>query len=113
MSRLQPDPWQPERDRISLAVLGKLGEELNECGSAANRCIIQGIDEREPETGKLNREWLEDEIADVMATTRTAIAHFGLDVERIEQRSQRKIEHFKGWLALLAPVSTDTERKAS
>lgn len=101
MSRTQPEPWQPETRTIALAVLGKLGEELGECGSAANRCIIQGIDEREPETGKLNREWLEDEIADVLATSRVAIGHFGLDEERIAARVQQKIAHLRGWHNLL------------
>jgi hypothetical protein len=44
----QPNPWQPELDAISLAVLGKLGEELSEAGSATSRCIIQGIGESSP-----------------------------------------------------------------
>ena len=47
------NPWHPITDKVDLKYLGKLGEELNECGSAVSRCIIQGVDEREPVTGKL------------------------------------------------------------
>ena len=36
-----PSPWVPEADPKSLKALGKLGEELNECGAAVARCIIQ------------------------------------------------------------------------
>lgn len=101
MSRLHPDPWQPEQDRINLAVLGKMGEELGECVTVTNRCIIQGIDEREPETGVLNREWLMDEIADVIAAIRTGVAHFGLDQQSIDERVQTKIAHLQAWHKML------------
>jgi hypothetical protein len=52
-----------------LKILGKQLEELNELGSATARCIIQGIDGREPVTKKPNREWFMEEVADVYATT--------------------------------------------
>lgn len=39
-------PWHPEKDAVRLKHLGKLAEELNECGAAVSRCIIQGIDEK-------------------------------------------------------------------
>jgi hypothetical protein len=68
---------------------------------SASRCIIQGIDEREPETGKLNREWLEDEIADATAGIALVTEHFNLDNERIFRRVIRKMEHLKAWHATL------------
>lgn len=55
-----PSDWQPITNKHDLAVLGKLGEEATELGSAIFRCIIQGLNEREPTTGKVNRQWLEE-----------------------------------------------------
>lgn len=93
--------WQPTTSKVDLAYLGKLGEELSECATAVFRCIIQGINESEPTTGKLNREWLEDELADVQSLFRHVIPHFNLDVNRIARRAARKYE-FKGkWFTSL------------
>jgi NTP pyrophosphatase (non-canonical NTP hydrolase) len=90
-------PWQPMTKPIDLKHLGKLAEELGECGAAVSRCIIQGIDEKEPVTGKVNREWLEDEIADVTANMALVSEHFDLNHERIFKRVVRKMEHLKQW----------------
>lgn len=97
-----PSPWMPESNAANLKVLGKLGEELNEGGAAVSRCIIQGIDECEPVTGKLNRSWLEDEIADILANLDIAMDHFGLDRGRIALRADRKRDYIRAWLAPLA-----------
>ena len=94
--------WQPITDKHDLAVLGKLGEEVNELGSAICRCVIQGIDECEPETLKANRAWLEEELADVMALTTIAINRLGLDTAAIMERRQRKIAYKEPWFASLA-----------
>lgn len=90
-------PWHPMSDPVDLKHLGKLSEELNECGSAVARCIIQGIDEREPETKKPNRVWLQDEIADVQANLDLVIERFGLDEEAMAERSEKKKRHLKQW----------------
>lgn len=92
-----PSPWIPMQSPIGLKHLGKLAEELSECGSAVARCIIQGIDEAEPVTGKLNRAWLEDEIADVYANLELCIIHFNLDLGRIHNRVLKKKEHLSIW----------------
>src|SRR4051812_1950163 len=63
---VKANPWQPIRGPIDLAVLGKFGEELGECQAAVSRCIIQGLGGAEPVTGKINQDWLEDEVADVL-----------------------------------------------
>lgn len=60
-------PWIPEQDKHLLATLGKMIEELNECGARAARCIIQGLEELDPATGRPNRIELEREMADVLA----------------------------------------------
>lgn len=92
-----PNPWVPETDPIRLAHLAKFAEELNECGAATMRCIMQGIDEKEPSTGKPNREWLQDEMADVLANMTLAIDCFDLDRHAIEQRKRFKMAHLLAW----------------
>lgn len=101
-----PSPWHPESDPQRLKVLGKLAEEASELGAALARCIIQGIDEREPVTGKVNREWLEDEIADVRANIIVATRHLGLNTERMAERMERKATYIHRWLdGLTRPAS--------
>jgi len=95
------NPWQPMTRPIDLAHLGKLSEELDEAGSAVSRCIIQGIDEHEPVTNNLNREWLEDELADVLANIELVKNHFGLDEVRMAERAERKKAHLRGWHSML------------
>lgn len=95
------NPWHPMTEPIDLKHLGKLGEECNELGSAVSRCIIQGIAESEPVTGKPNRDWLEDEIADVTANIALVTEHFGLNHERIFKRVVRKMEHLRQWHGML------------
>jgi hypothetical protein len=96
------NPWHPITDPTTLKVLGKLAEELGECSAATARCIIQGLDEREPVTGKINREWLEDEISDVIAGVYLAVEKFGLNQKRIELRMLDKIERLKIWHEMVA-----------
>jgi hypothetical protein len=97
------NPWRPMSRPIDLKHIGKLGEEANELGSAVSRCIIQGIDECEPVTGKPNRVWLRDEIADVLANIELCVEHFGLDKEAIRARAERKKVHLRGWHSMLEP----------
>lgn len=96
-----PSDWQPITDKHALAVLGKLGEEVNELGAAIFRCIIQGIDETEPTTGKVNRVWLEQELADVMAMTTITMRRFSLDTRAIMDRRDRKIAYKEPWFDAL------------
>lgn len=77
-------PWIPMSDPVDIKYLGKFGEECNEAGKMACRSIIQGLDEYDPKTGKLNRDCLADEIADVLANINLVIERFGLDRDRIE-----------------------------
>lgn len=92
-----PNPWHPEKDPVALKTLGKLSEELGECNSAVARCIIQGIWEFEPVTGKMNAEWLEDEIADVLANIKLVVDLFSLSTHRMDIRVERKIEMLRAW----------------
>ena len=93
------NPWQPMSIAIDIKHLGKLAEECGELTAAISRCLIQGIDEAEPETGKINRDWLQDEIADVLANIDLVCAHFNLDNTVINKRIYRKRKHLRAWHA--------------
>lgn len=95
------NPWRPMSKPIDVKHLGKLAEELAEAGSAVARCLIQGIDEAEPITSKLNRAWLEDELADVLANIDLVSIHFNLDTKRMQDRAERKKTHLRGWHSML------------
>lgn len=95
-----PSPWVPMTDLADLKHLGKFAEELSECGSAVSRCIIQGVDGREPSTGEPNREWLTKEIADVLCNADLVIDHFGLDRDAIEARVEFKRGYLSRWHAM-------------
>lgn len=97
------NPWVPMSKPIDVKHLGKLGEELNECGSAVSRCLIQGIDEAEPITGVVNRQWLQNEIADVLANITLVVQHFRLDTAAISARAELKKGHLRGWHSMLEP----------
>jgi hypothetical protein len=92
-------PWFPEQDRIRLAVLGKLIEECNELAGRAARCIIQGIDERDPASALTNRTELAKEIADVIACTEVAIEVLALSAS--SKRVQEKMRGFYRWHTLI------------
>ena len=97
-----PSAYHPMTREIDLKHLGKLVEELCECTAAVSRCIIQGIDESEPVTGKLNREWLEDECADVLANIQLVIEHFRLNPAAMAKRTIAKKTHLRKWHEMLA-----------
>jgi NTP pyrophosphatase (non-canonical NTP hydrolase) len=101
------NPWRPMSKPIDLKHLGKLAEELGEASSAVARCIIQGIDESEPITGKSNRQWLEEELADVLANIMLVVGHFSLDQAAMGVREARKIEHLQGWHSMLEDPTHD------
>lgn len=99
-------PWVPMSNPISVKHLGKLAEEASELGAATARCLIQGIDESEPVTGKPNREWLEDEIADVLANAELVMAYFKLDLDRIYNRSDKKKVNLRLWHSMATGEET-------
>lgn len=94
-------PWKPMQSAIDLKHLGKLGEELGELSAAVSRCIIQGIDEREPTTGKPNRQWLAEEVSDVLANCGLVIHHFNLDQTAMNLRIDAKTIKLKEWHSML------------
>jgi NTP pyrophosphatase (non-canonical NTP hydrolase) len=99
--KLKPSDWQPETSKVRLALLGKLGEEASELAGIALRCMIQGIDECEPVSGKPNRQKLEEELADVMALITQASNWLGLDMQSIMERRRKKIAFQEQWFLWL------------
>lgn len=90
-------PWHPVQNPVLQKHLLKLIEECNELGSASSRCLMQGVDEVEPDTGKPNRQWLMEEIADVLANIRLNIDYLRLDAVTIDTRMKYKIERLSKW----------------
>lgn len=91
-------PWHPMKDPVDIKTLGKALEEAGELISAMARCLIQGIDEKEPQTGKSNRQWLEEELADVDATNTLVKERFGVAPK--QQRVEIKKKRLREWHAL-------------
>lgn len=97
-------PWMPITDPATLKRLGKLNEELGECTSASARCLIQGFDGTEPDTGKVNRQWLLEELADVEAQAVCTLDMLKLSEEesqQYEERRNRKIKQMLEWEAMM------------
>lgn len=92
--------WTPTTDLMQLRRFGKLCEELGELSNVAARCIIQGIDEVDPGTGKVNRQRLEDEIADVLAQCYVTVEKLGLNCEAIDLRRSNKERQMAEWESL-------------
>lgn len=65
------------------------------------RCIIQGVGECEPVTGKPNIDALWQELADVRATSLIAADHFDLPPGEMERRCSRKKLHLRAWHDLI------------
>lgn len=90
-------PWQPMSNPTDLKHLGKLAEELSELGQVVARCIIQGIDEVEPVTGKSNRLWLEEEFADVSANMLLVARRWNLRDDFMYERMDKKVAGLNTW----------------
>lgn len=82
-------------DPVDIKHIGKLIEELGELQAALARCLIQGMDGTEPTTGKPNRQWLEEEIADVYANVSLVRERFKLNI--LYGRLDEKITRLKRW----------------
>jgi hypothetical protein len=97
----RPSKWLPITDQRALAALGKLAEECNELGAIIARCIIQGLDGVNPDTGKININDLQKEIADVRGLSTLVIQHFELDESNIAERAEKKRRMKVEWIRML------------
>lgn len=101
-----PSPWTaPALSQLERKALGKLGEETNELSTVLWRIHIQGLDETIPGETKTNRQWLEEEIADSIATQAQVVKHFKLDLAFIEERAAKKTTYLEKWY-LMPPINT-------
>jgi NTP pyrophosphatase (non-canonical NTP hydrolase) len=89
--------WQVMTSPIGLRRLGKLGEESGELVAVVCRSVIQGLDEVDPGTGKMNRQRLHEEIADVLAQCFCAIRVLSMDDTFILQRARQKQAEMVQW----------------
>lgn len=99
---IEPSPWVPMSDPVDIKVVGKNMEELGEAITALARALIQGIDGTEPSTGKVNRQWVQDELSDVGATSAITAGHFSLNAEAMGERMDRKRNFLGRWLKMMS-----------
>lgn len=93
--------WLPESRTVIHQALGKGAEEAAELGKILARCLIQGLDEKDPKTGVPNLAALADELADMEATIEWLFELLPLDVESHNARAGRKLDGFRRWKAML------------
>jgi NTP pyrophosphatase (non-canonical NTP hydrolase) len=86
--------------------MGKLLEECGELVAVAARCIIQGIDEVDPSSNRLNNARLSDEVADVLAQCSTTVKALGLDAAAIARRVAKKEADMAEWEAMFPPIGS-------
>lgn len=98
MTRMSP--WKVTTDKKLLRRIGKLLEELGELQAVAARVIIQGIDEIDPSSGRVNRARLLDELADAQAQINCTMALLfpaREDNRHFLHRVLRKEENMQDW----------------
>lgn len=98
--------WTPTTDLMMLRRMGKLQEELAELASVAARCIIQGIDEVDPGSGKVNRQRLIDELADVQAQISCTVQALDLDRNYMARRTAEKTRQMLVWESMFPPAGS-------
>ncbi|MDK4703859.1 hypothetical protein PH562_16530 [Rhizobium sp. CNPSo 4062] len=91
--------WKPEPDVLIHQALGKACEEASELATILARCLIQGLDQSEPVSGKPNRQALFEEIADLDAAVQWLRELIGDDYD--ESRADRKLNGFHRWQRML------------
>lgn len=104
---LQISAWHVETDKLRLRKLGKALEELSELSNVLARCIIQGVDEIDPSSGKVNRKRMQDEVADVFTQLAGLIDTFELDHAELIARSKYKKDSMDTWERLIAEEEED------
>lgn len=91
--------WKPEPDVIIHQALGKACEEASELANILARCLIQGLNQSEPVSGKPNRQALFEEIADLDAAVQWLREL--IDDEYDGDRADRKLNGFRRWQRML------------
>lgn len=89
--------WMSESDPHKVRRLGKTLEELGELIAVLARCLIQGSEEIDPGTGRVNHDRLEDEMADVTAQMKLTAVSFQADTLLMDLRIEQKIREMREW----------------
>lgn len=97
--------WMPEPDPLTLAIVGKLGEEAAELTARCHRCNIQGLHAIDPDTQRENFIELQREIADVYAciqwVDQSLCMNMINDNEAYVERVARKFNGYLSWQNLI------------
>lgn len=92
-------PWMGEPDPVKKQVLAKMAEELSECAARVARCQAAGINDIDPDTGRTNKEELEREMADVVATFK--LSDIEIDTNINIERITTKLNGFNRWMVII------------
>lgn len=96
------NPWRPISNPFHIRRLGKLQEELAELQKIVARCLIQGLDGVDPETGEPNLQALWKEAADVQAQIDVSAETFRLPLLEMAFRASVKKRRMDEWERVLA-----------
>ncbi|MBD9372080.1 hypothetical protein IB238_05480 [Rhizobium sp. ARZ01] len=96
--------WKPEPDLLVHQALGKACEEASELSNILARCLIQGLNQNEPVSGKPNRQALFEEIADLDAAIQWLREL--VNDEYDGARADRKLNGFRRWQRMLEEDAT-------
>lgn len=106
----EPNAWIPMTEAIDIKHIGKLQEEVTELmealfklDKALSRALIQTMSGVIPHEEKINKQWIEEEIADVKANMELVEKHFNLNIDFIEERKNNKKEFLSKWHTMLNP----------
>lgn len=102
-----PHPMTAADDVLLLA---KLTEELGVASTTVGRCLLYGLDSCALTPPTSNRVWLEDHLADVMATLSVVVDRFGLNSERMSMRGQIRAEWLHEWATTHAGPDVVTQK---
>jgi len=92
--------WELLEDPALRRRLGKTGEELAELQGVVSRIMIQGLDAIDTGTGKINRQRLHEETADVLAQLTVNLSALDMDMDFIQARKFRKEKEMEEWESL-------------
>lgn len=101
-----PSAWIPETDPVKIAILGKSIEEASELVKILARCIVQGIEQSNPDTEEPNREELADELDDVETMIHIIRTHF--NVPSSKDRQRKKANYQSRWYEMLEMQETES-----
>ncbi|MDI7864333.1 hypothetical protein MRS76_20550 [Rhizobiaceae bacterium n13] len=102
--------WKPEPDLIIHQALGKAVEEASELAKILARCLIQGLDAKDPKTGIPNRQAVLEEMADIDAAIVWLLEVAYRPDDQLLERANRKLAGFLQWQKMLEDDREHSDR---